>query len=137
MERKLFVLIQAGSQDELDQVLLNLSDDKPVLEDEVEPQWRPMFLALEFILPAEDVHAVSGHRALLGWPLRSEAAPARYLCALAGAGLQVLGALEAYEDGGFCRLSPSFTESESWGIGECSEEQVFFSPGRVLKILSP
>jgi hypothetical protein len=136
MESALYVLVRASCHEELEQVLLNLSVKKPALEDEVDPAWLEVFFALEFLPLPENLHTVGGLQLLLGWPIHGDSVLSRYLTALSDAGLQLIGALEAFEDGGFCRVSTSATEAELGSMGKCFEEQVFFSPGRVLTILS-
>lgn len=131
MECLLYVHVVAPSPAQNEQLLLNLSANKPVLEDDVEPQWRALFGALEFLELPEQVHDLSDGRLLIAWALKSASSPERFISALHLAGTEVSGALEAFEDGGYC-LVEALTGTRT---NTCFEEQVFFNPGRVARIL--
>ncbi|WP_143518070.1 hypothetical protein [Pseudomonas sp. PIC25] len=136
MECLLYVLVAVSEEEKCAQLLLNLSVEKPVLEEDVELQWRPMFNALEFLPLPEEVKVLDDGRVLIAWPLRSDSDPARYISALTAANVFVMGALEAFEDGGYCYVElPKNGESATRG-NRCAEEEVFFSPGRVAELLS-
>ena len=126
----LYTQVAAQSPEQYQQLLLNLSVDK-VLEDDVEPQWHALFGALEFLELPEQVHELPDSR-LLAWALQSASSPERFIAALHATGAIVLGALEAFEDGGYC-LVDSRTGART---NTCFEGQVFFNPDRVARILA-
>ncbi|QEY72015.1 hypothetical protein [Pseudomonas denitrificans (nom. rej.)] len=131
MECLLYVLAEAKSQEHLAQVLLNLSVEKPVIEDDVEPQWQPLFLALEFLPMPDSALTLKDERLLVSWPIQPTTSPCRYLEALQGADLRLLGVMEAYEDGGYQTIALDTSGKN----GRFSEEPVFCAPGRVAAIL--
>lgn len=132
MECLLYTHVIAKSPAQYEQILLNLSADKPVLEDDVEPQWHALFSALEFLELPEQLHEFPDCRVLIAWALQSASSPERYISALHSAGVEVIGALEAFEDGGYCLIDPQVGARTK----ECFEGQVFFSPDRVARILA-
>lgn len=135
MECLLYVLVSVVEEQKCAQLLLNLSAEKPVLEEDVELEWRPMFNALEFLPLPEEVRVFDEGNALIAWPLRSDSDPARYISALTEADVSIMGALEAFEDGGYCYVELPRNGKASRG-NRCSEEEVFFNPGRVAALLS-
>lgn len=131
MECLLYAHVVAQSPAQYEQLLLNLSADKPVLEDNVEPQWQALFGALEFLELPEQVHELPECRLLIAWALKPGSAPDRYISAMHAASIEVTGALEAFEDGGYC-LVDSLTGSRT---NTCFERHIFFSPDRVVQAL--
>ncbi|WP_315809882.1 hypothetical protein [Pseudomonas sp. C9-3] len=131
MECLLYVLAEAKNQEHLAQVILNLSVDKPVLEDDVEPHWQPLFLALEFIPMPDSTLTLKDERLLVSWPFLPTTSPSRYLEALQGADMRLLGVMEAYEDGGYHTIALDASGKN----GRFSEESVFFAPEKVAAIL--
>ena len=132
MECLLYVHVTARSSEQHKQLLLNLSVDKPVLEDEVEPQWRALFGALEFLELPEQVHELESYGALIAWDMRPSSSPERYISALHLADIEVAGALEAFEDGGYCLVDTRVGARTN----RCFEGQVFFNPDKVIRILA-
>ena len=131
MECLLFVHVAAQGSAQYEQLLLNLSADKPLFEDEVESEWRALFGALEFLEVPERLRKLNDFRLLVAWELSAASSPARYISALHLAGVEILGALEAFEDGGYC-----FVDSQAGSrTSICFEEQVFFNPDRVVQLL--
>lgn len=132
MECLLYTQVAAQSPEQYQQLLLNLSADKPVLEDDVAPQWHALFGALEFLELPEQLHELPDSRVLIAWALQAASSPERFIAALHSAGVEVLGALEAFEDGGYC-LVDSRTGARTHA---CFEGQVFFNPDSVARILA-
>ena len=131
MECLLYVHVFTQSPAQFEQLLLNLSVDKPVLEDDVEPQWHALFGALEFLELPEQVNELPDGCLLIAWSLKYASSPERFISALCSAGIKITGALEAFEDGGYCLVDPL-----TGGLtNTCFEGQVFFSPDRVARIL--
>ncbi len=135
MECLLYVLVETSSLELRDQVELNLSVDKPVLEEDVEPQWQSLFTALEFLPLPEQVCQFDKCQLLIAWAIDFSTEPSYFINPLVSAGLKVLGALEAFEDGGYCRVSMGNEVLKAARSNTCREEQVFFSPNRVASIL--
>lgn len=136
MECLLYVLVKASSLELRDQVELNLSVDKPVLEEDVEPQWQNLFLALEFLPLPEQLCQLEPQQLLVAWSTDFNTEPSYFISPLARAGLQVVGALEAFEDGGYCLVTLADAGTQATRSNICREEQVFFSPNRVAGLLS-
>jgi hypothetical protein len=135
MECLLYVLVETSSLELRDQVELNLSVDKPVLEEDVEPQWQSLFSALEFLPLPDQVCQFDKCRLLIAWAIDFSTEPSYFINPLVSAGLKVLGALEAFEDGGYCLVSIDDASLKAARSNKCREEQVFFSPNRVASIL--
>lgn len=135
MECLLYVLVKANSLELRSQVELNLSVDKPVLEEDVEPQWQSLFSALEFLPLPEQVCQFEPQLLLVAWSTDFNIEPSYFINPLARAGLQVMGALEAFEDGGYCLVTLDDAGIKAARSNTCREEQVFFSPNRVATIL--
>lgn len=135
MECLLYVLVETSSLELRDQVELNLSVDKPVLEEDVEPQWQSLFSALEFLPLPEQVCQLDRCQLLVAWAIDFSTKPSYFINPLVSAGLNVLGALEAFEDGGYCRVSMGNEVLKATRSNTCRKEQVFFSPNRVASIL--
>lgn len=134
MECLLYVLVECESAEQQAQLHLNLSVDKPVLEEDVDTQWHRLFSALEFVPLPEHVLS-DGLRTLIAWPARGWEDPGRDVKALAAAGIPVLGALEAFEDGGYCSMQLADQGQVVERGQNGSSEQVFFDPSVVMRML--
>ncbi len=67
MEARFYILLSRLEPDVAQQLLINLSAQKAVFVDEVEPEWRELYLALEYLdLPDEVVNPNGGVLAC-GW----------------------------------------------------------------------
>lgn len=67
MEARFYILLSRLEPDVVQQLLINLSAQKAVFVDEVEPEWRELYLALEYLdLPDEVVNPNGGVLAC-GW----------------------------------------------------------------------
>lgn len=135
MECLLYVLVETISLELRDQVELNLSLGKPVLEEDVEPQWQGLFSALEFLPLPEQVCQFDKCRLLIAWAIEFSTEPSYFINPLVSAGVKISGALEAFEDGGYCLVSIEDASLKAARSNNCREEQVFFSPNRVASIL--
>ena len=67
MEARFYILLSRLEPDVVQQLVINLSAQKAVFVDEVEPEWRELYLALEYLdLPDEVVNPNGGVLAC-GW----------------------------------------------------------------------
>jgi hypothetical protein len=67
MESSLIIALQATSKIHAEQLIEMLGDDAPLFEEDVEPQWRDMFNAVEDLLPPEEIINVNHHAIVLSW----------------------------------------------------------------------
>lgn len=67
MESSLYIAVQPPTPEHKNQLLLMLSDDAPVFEEEVLPQWRALFNALEELTLPDDVLNIQDGTVLMNW----------------------------------------------------------------------
>ena len=67
MESSLFIAVQPPTPEHKTQLLLMLSDDAPVFEEEVAPKWRELFNALEELTLPDDVLNIQNGTVSMSW----------------------------------------------------------------------
>lgn len=67
MESTLFIAIRDSDSERVKQIVWMLGDSAPVFDEEVKPQWRGLFKALENLLPPDDVVLIGDNRLVLNW----------------------------------------------------------------------
>lgn len=134
MESVLYVLVATHGDDERDQLLLNLSPNRPVLEEDVPLQWQSQYRALEFLSSPSSVLSLENLHLVIAWPSTGDGG--HYLSSLQESGVRILAALEAYEDGGYCYLGVGSDRQSAAYRGPSGEEEVFSDLQRVVALLS-
>jgi len=49
METAFYILVSSSQRELLEKLALNLTPDKPVFVEDVEPEWQALYSALEFV----------------------------------------------------------------------------------------
>lgn len=100
MESAFYCLLRSPTAEASTQVELNLSEDKPLLEDDVQPQWRALYCTLEFVVEPQCLQRIDERTLQVGWEVEFDSAPVIELfSACTAAGCQVLSPLLWLESG--------------------------------------
>jgi hypothetical protein len=100
MESAFYCLLRSPTAEASAQVELNLSEDKPPLEDDVQPQWRALYCALEFVVEPQCLQRIDELTLQVGWEVEFDSAPVSELfSACTATGCQVLSPLLWLESG--------------------------------------
>lgn len=130
MESAFYCLLRSPTAEASAQVELNLSEDKPLLEDDVQPQWRALYCALEFVVEPQCLQRIDERTLQVGWEVDFDSAPvSELLHACTAAGCQVLSPLFWLESGGV--LAIKSVVEDGWAPGDLipviaeGEERIF------------
>ncbi|SIR91634.1 hypothetical protein SAMN05878276_0848 [Aquipseudomonas alcaligenes] len=107
METRFYILLSRLEPDVVQQLVINLSAQKAVFVDEVEPKWRELYLALEYLdLPDEVVNPNGGVLAC-GWDVDFDLDQLQVLVdPFVAAGLVPIAAALVLEDGSSFLVRP-------------------------------
>nr|WP_298166367.1 hypothetical protein [uncultured Pseudomonas sp.] len=111
METAFYVLANSDNSTFLNNVALNLTPEKPVLVEDVEPDWKELYLALEFIPLPRKVRLFSEHFLMICWSVNFDFVELESLVAsLIASGVHVVNGAVRVEDGSvfLVETSPEF-----------------------------
>lgn len=112
METAFYVLVSSESSALLKNISLNLTPEKPVLVEDVESEWKALYLALEYVPLAQRVRFLDERRLLVCWSINFDFIELQSLVApLLRAGAHVLIGAVRVEDGSvfLVKTSPEFS----------------------------
>ncbi len=100
MESAFYCLLRSPTAEASAQVELNLNGDKPLLEDDVQPQWRALYCALEYVVEPQCLQRIDANTLQVGWEVEFDSKPVyEIFSACTEAGCQVLSPLLWLESG--------------------------------------
>ena len=67
METAFYILVSSSQRELLEKLALNLTPDKPVFVEDVEPEWQALYSALEFVSWPRILEFLDEQFLLIGW----------------------------------------------------------------------
>jgi hypothetical protein len=142
MESAFYCLLRNPTAEACAQVELNLGGDKPLLEEDVQPQWQALYCALEFVVEPQCLQRIDERTLQVGWEVEFDSSPVSELfSACTATGCQVLSPLLWLESGEVFAITAVI--EDGWRPGDLvpvmkgGEERLFDDASLLAWMLRP